>query len=80
MGLYFSVKCYKRYIWFDVITTHTFTQLIITQGVFADQLKIANVIPIFKSGDSATMLQHINDRPVSVLFVFLKSFWTCYVC
>ena len=37
--------------------------LSITQGVFPDELKIAKVIPIFKSGDSA---QIGNYRPVSV--------------
>ena len=43
--------------------THLLT-LSITQGVFPDELKIAKVIPIFKSGDSA---QIGNYRPVSVL-------------
>ena len=43
--------------------------LSITQGVFPDELKLAKVIPIFKSGDSA---QIGNYRPVSVLPVFSK--------
>ena len=43
--------------------THTFTQLI-HYTVFHDEPKIAKVIPIFKSGDSA---QIGNYRPVSVL-------------
>ena len=43
--------------------------LSITQGVFPDELEIAKVIPIFKSGDSA---QIGNYRPVSVL-PFFKS-------
>ena len=38
--------------------------LFITQGIFPDELKIAKVIPIFKSGDSA---QIGNYRRVSVL-------------
>ena len=41
--------------------------LFITQGVFPDELKIAKVIPIFKSGDSA---QIGNYRPVSIAFFF----------
>ena len=45
--------------------------LSITQGVFPDELKIAKVIPIFKSGDSA---QIGNYRPVSVLPFFFKVF------
>ena len=45
--------------------------LSITQGVFPDELKIAKVIPIFKSGDSA---QIGNYRHVSVLPFFSKVF------
>ena len=41
--------------------------LSIRQGVFPDELKIAKVIPIFKSGDSE---QIGNYRPVSVLSFF----------
>ena len=45
--------------------------LSITQGVFPDELKIAKVIPIFKSGDSAQIGKY---RPISVLPYFSKVF------
>ena len=38
-------------------------------GIFPDELKIANVVPIFKSGDEMVFS---NYRPVSVLPVFSK--------
>ena len=38
-------------------------------GIFSDELKIANVVPIFKSGDEMIFS---NYRPVSVLHVFSK--------
>ena len=38
-------------------------------GIFPDELKIANVVPIFKSGDEMVFA---NYRPVSVLPVFSK--------
>ena len=38
-------------------------------GLFPDELKIANVVPIFKSGDEMVFS---NYRPVSVLPVFSK--------
>ena len=41
----------------------------ITKGVFPNELKIAKVIPLFKSGDS---MMFSNYRPVSVLPVFSK--------
>ena len=41
--------------------------LSLAQGVFAKELKIATVIPIYKSGDCKTVN---NYRPVSVLSVF----------
>ena len=43
--------------------------LSITQGVFPDELKIAKVIPVCKSGDSG---QIRNYGPVSVLPFFQK--------
>ena len=43
----------------------------LTQGIFPSQLKIANVIPLFKSDDP--MLFN-NYRPVSVLCVLSKVF------
>ena len=45
--------------------------LSLTQGIFPSQLKIANVIPLFKSDDP--MLFN-NYRPVSVLCVLSKVF------
>ena len=45
--------------------------LSLTQGHFPEQLKIANIIPIFKAGD----LEEVgNYRPVSLLTVFSKIF------
>ena len=48
--------------------TH-FINLSIISGVFPDQLKIARVIPLFKSGDKSIFT---NYRPVSVLPAFSK--------
>ena len=48
--------------------TH-FINLSIISGVFPDQLKIARVIPLFKSGDKSSFT---NYRPVSVLPAFSK--------
>ena len=43
--------------------------LSLTTGIFPDELKIANVVPIFKSGDDMVFS---NYRPVSVLPIFSK--------
>ena len=48
--------------------THIFN-LSLTQGVFPNELKVARVIPLFKSGNSMILS---NYRPVSVLPVFSK--------
>lgn len=45
--------------------------LSLSQGVFPNELKIANVIPLFKSGDSALFN---NYRPISLLTAFSKIF------
>ena len=39
------------------------------QGVFPDDMKIARVIPLFKSGDNQTVS---NYRPISLLPQFSK--------
>ena len=43
----------------------------LTEGVFPDELKLANVLPLFKSGDP---LLFNNFRPVSMLCVLSKGF------
>ena len=45
--------------------------LSLAQGYFPQQLKMANIIPIFKSGD---MEEVGNYRPVSLLSTFSKYF------
>ena len=45
------------------------TNLSFQTGVFPRELKIANVVPIFKAGDE---MFFTNSRPVSVLPVFSK--------
>ena len=45
--------------------------LAIESGIFPDSLKIAKVIPVFKSGDKSLLT---NYRPISVLSVFSKIF------
>jgi hypothetical protein len=45
--------------------------LSLSQGVFPDQLKLAKVIPLFKSGDSTIFN---NYRPISVLSILSKIF------
>ena len=45
----------------------------LSQGVFPKELKVAKVIPLFKSGDQQSIL---NYRPISVLSIFSKIFET----
>ena len=45
--------------------------LSIDQGIFSEELKLANVCPLFKSGDSMCLS---NYRPVSLLCVLSKVF------
>ena len=56
---------YQKYI---SVLTHVFN-LSIEEGVFQKELKIARVIPLFKS-DNCMLV--INYRPVSVLPLFSK--------
>ena len=56
------------YTSFIVPITHILN-ISITKGVFPNELKIARVIPLFKSGDSMIFA---NYRPVSILPVFSK--------
>ena len=58
----------STYTSFIVPITHILNISIIN-GVFPDELKIARVIPLFKSGDA---MLFSNYRPVSVLPVFSK--------
>ena len=43
----------------------------LTAGVFPDDWKLANVHPVFKSGDSRLLT---NYRPISVLSILAKVF------
>ena len=54
----------------SVCLSHLFN-LCITTGVFPDSLKIAEVIPIFKKGNTD---KPTNYRPISLLFQFSKIF------
>ena len=48
--------------------THIFN-LSLSSGIFPDEMKIAKVIPLFKSGDTTSFS---NYRPVSILSIFSK--------
>ena len=45
------------------------SNLSLSRGLFPNELKIANVVPIYKSGDE---MEFSNYRPVSILPVFSK--------
>ena len=60
-------KCIDCYIF---PLTHIINNSIM-EGVFPSELKLARVVPLFKSGDSA---QITNYRPISVLSFFSKIF------
>jgi hypothetical protein len=45
--------------------------LSISSGIFPDQLKIARIVPIFKTGDRQIFS---NNRPISILPIFSKVF------
>ena len=59
--------CVNNYI---APLTHIINQSLI-EGVFPNELKLARVVPIFKSGDSTNIS---NYRPISVLTFFSKIF------
>ena len=48
----------------------------IHQGIFPDELKIAKVFPVFKSGDKTNIS---NYKPISVLLFFSKVFEKLYI-
>ena len=51
--------------------------LSISSGIFPDPLKIARVVPIFKSGDHRMF---VNYRPVSILPIYSKIFERVIFC
>lgn len=57
-----------------ITTLSHLINLSLSQGVFPDELKLAKVIPLFKSGDKLIIN---NYRPVSLLSVFSKVFEKC---
>jgi len=64
-----SLDLFKDCIYLIFCPLTHLINLSIISGVVPDQLKIARVIPLFKSGDKSTFT---NYRPVSVLPVFSK--------
>ena len=59
-----------KYVTKDVLTPITHVcQLSLDQGYFPSQLKLAKIIPLFKSKDPATFS---NYRPISLLSIFSK--------
>ena len=49
----------------------TFFNVCLTEGVFPDDWKLANIYPVFKSGNSQLLT---NYRPISVLSILAKVF------
>ena len=62
------LKCFKDYFCSPLLHV---VNLSFSQGVVPNQLKQANVTPIFKSGD---VMSPSNYRPISVLSIFSKIF------
>ena len=60
------MKTIKRSTFFTLLYV---SNLFLQTGVFPRELKIANVVLIFKSGDEMLFTNH---RPVSVLPIFSK--------
>ena len=67
------MKAIKRNISFPLMYV---SNLSFQTGVFPRELNIANVVPIFKSGDEMVFT---NYRPVSVLPISSKNTGTTYV-
>ena len=63
-------KIYKPHMELYIKPLTNLINLSIKQGIFPDELKIARVVPIFKSGDKALVS---NYRPISVLSCFLEN-------
>ena len=63
-----AIKSVKHLIAYPLV--HIFN-LSMSTGIFPDQLKLAKVVPVYKSGDSDSCN---NYRPISVLPVFSKVF------
>ena len=55
----------RTYMAFISPLTHVFN-LSLSQGVFPSELKVAKVIPLYKSGESTLFT---NYRPISILYV-----------
>ena len=51
----------------SIIYKNSVTQYMFTQGIFTDKLKIAKVIPIYKTGSNQSIE---NYRPISLLSIF----------
>ena len=69
LGMTISLSIIKRSICSVSSPLTHILNLSITHGIVSDELKIARVIPIFKSGDKALFS---NYRPISVLPCFSK--------
>jgi hypothetical protein len=64
-----SSEIIKRSLQFTVPPLTHIVNLSLQQGVFPDEMKVAKVIPLFKSGDKTSVN---NYRPISLLPVFSK--------
>ena len=69
LGMTISLSIIERSICSVSSPLTHIVNLSITHGIVPDELKIARVIPIFKSGDKALFS---NYRPISVLPCFSK--------
>ena len=58
----------QTHVSFITPLTHVFN-LSISQGIFPSELKVAKVIPLYKTGDNTLF---VNYRPISILSIFSK--------